>query len=279
MSSLESSENSDVSDIEVELLVEALLRRYQYDFRHYSRSSLKRRISKAAEHLHCGTVSQLQERVLHDATTLGVVIDHLTVPTTELFRDPAYFRALRERVLPYLKTYPSLKVWIAGCSTGEEVYSLAVVFAEEGLLERTIFYATDINPASLSVARKGVYTTESVREASAKYQRSGGNRSLADYCQAAYGAVRFDRYLSENVVFSDHSLATDAVFAEVQLISCRNVLIYFDRALQDRAVGLFDNALVRNGFLGLGSRESLHFSAHRHAFEPINQDVRIFQKR
>jgi chemotaxis protein methyltransferase CheR len=268
----------DSADIEIELLIDAMLRKYQYDFRHYSRTSLKRRAAQAMAQLGCKNLTQLQERVLHERAAFPIVLDYLTVPTTELFRDPEYYAALRTEVIPHLRTYPSLKAWVAGCSTGEEVYSIAILLEEAGLLERTIIYATDINPRSLEKAKRGIYSSDSLKQASANYRRSGGKYSLSEYYRAAYEAVQFDRRLIRNAVFSDHSLATDAVFAEVQLVSCRNVLIYFDRPLQDRAIGLFYDSLVRRGFLGLGSKESLHFSSHQADFLPVADEARIYQK-
>jgi chemotaxis protein methyltransferase CheR len=270
---------SEETEIEVELLIEAILRKYQYDFRHYARSSIRRRVAQALGHFHCANVSQLQEKILHDRSVFPHLLDYLTVPTTEMFRDPEYFLALRKIVVPFLRTYPSLKIWIAGCSTGEEVYSMAILLQEEGLLKKTIFYATDINPHSLEKAKNGIYSVAAIQKASTNYRKAGGTKSLADYYNAAYGAAQFDRRLTKNVVFSDHSLATDAVFAEVHLVSCRNVLIYFDRVLQDRAVGLFCDSLVRQGFLGLGPKESLHFSRHKDAFASVVKHERIYRKR
>jgi len=269
----------DIVDLELELLLQAIHSRYQYDFRHYARSSLKRRLARALSRFGADSLSQLQARLLREPAFFAELIAYLTVPTTELFRDPDYFRTLREQVVPYLRTYPSLKVWIAGCSTGEELYSMAILLREEGLLAKTILYATDINPHSLQAAKRGIYRAEAMRRASEQYFLAGGKASLSDYYSAAYDAVRFDPTLIEQAVISDHSLATDAVFAEVHLVSCRNVLIYFDRELQDRAFGLFDEALVRQGFLGLGSKETIHFSSRKHAFEPVCSNARVYRKR
>jgi chemotaxis protein methyltransferase CheR len=196
-----------------------------------------------------------------------------------MFRDPGYFRSLRQTVVPMLRTYPSLKVWVAGCGTGEEVYSLAILLREEGLLARTLIYATDINPHTLQKAAAGVYDVERIAGFTEAHRKSGGNSSLSDYYTAAYGRAVFDKSLREHIVFSDHSLATDSVFAEVQLVSCRNVLIYFNRDLQDRAVGLFRDSLCRRGFLGIGSKETLRFSAHADSFGELARDERIYQKR
>ena len=272
------SKTSETENIELRLLVEAIFQRYHYDFRHYSIASLKRRLTQAREVFECESFSALQERVLHDAGMLPKLLGYLTVQVSEMFRDPSFFKALREEVVPHLRTYPSLKVWVAGCSAGEELYSLAILFREEGLESRTIFYATDINPEALRKAEAGVYSLDRIPQFTKNHRASGGKSSLSDYYTAAYDNAMFDKSLRRQAVFSDHSLASDAVFAEAQLICCRNVLIYFDRALQDRAIGLFKDSLVRKGFLGLGAKESLHFSAHSLAFTPFVQSERIYQK-
>lgn len=272
------SVRDSVEDLEIDLLLEALFQRYHYDFRNYARASIKRRLTQARDQLGFASVSAMQERLLHDPAMLGRLLGYLTVQVSEMFRDPGYFRALREKVAPHLRTYPSLKVWVAGCSHGEELYSLAILFREEGLEERTIFYATDINPTALRAAEAGVYPQEQIRKFTANHQKSGGRSSLSDYYTADYGRAIFDKSLRSRVVFSDHSLVTDAVFGEMHLISCRNVLIYFDRALQDRAIGLFRDSLARKGFLGLGSKESLRFSAHAGAFADFVRDEKIYQR-
>lgn len=269
----------EIEDLEIQLLLEALYQRYHYDFRHYARASIKRRLVQARTQLGFASVSAMQDRVLHDPAMLPRLLDFLTVQVSEMFRDPSYFRALREKVLPHLRTYPSLKVWIAGCSTGEEVYSLAILFREEGLYDRTIFYATDINPEALAAAEAGVYALDRIRKFTQNHQASGGKSSLSDYYTAAYGRAVFEKSLRNRVVFSDHSLVTDAVFAEMHLISCRNVMIYFDRPLQDRAIGLFRESLTRKGFLGLGSKESLRFSTHAPAFVEFAGAEKIYQRR
>ncbi len=266
-------------DLEIQLLLEALFHRYHYDFRHYARASIKRRLLQATEQMGFSSLSALQERVLHDPLMLPRLLGYLTVQVSEMFRDPSYYRALREQVLPHLHTYPSLKVWIAGCSAGEELYSLAILFKEEGLYDRTLFYATDINPDALRAAEAGVYPMDQVRKFTENHQKSGGRSSLSDYYTANYGRAVFDSNLRSRAVFSDHSLVTDAVFSEMHLISCRNVMIYFDRELQDRVVGLFSESLVRNGFLGLGAKESLRFSAHADAFSEFSREDKIYRRR
>ncbi|MDB5800521.1 MAG: chemotaxis protein CheR [Rhodocyclales bacterium] len=266
-------------DIELQLLIDAIYLKYHYDFRGYAGASLKRRLTTAMSRFGCHTLSQLQDKVLHDPKTFPALMDFLTVQVSEMFRDPAYFRSLREKVVPLLRTYPSLKIWVAGCSTGEEVYSLAILLREEGLLERTLIYATDINVHALQKAEAGVYELDRIAGFTDNHRMSGAPASLSDYYTAAYGRAVFDKTLKKHIVFSDHSLATDSVFAEVHLVSCRNVLIYFDRELQDRALGLFHEALCRKGFLGIGTKESLRFSAQADAFDELVQHGRIFQKR
>lgn len=267
-----------VADIEIRLLVQAVHLRYGHDFRDYAFASLKRRVLQAQERMGADTISALQERVLHDPAQFAQLLQYLTVPVSEMFRDPTYFLALRRHVVPVLRTYPSLKVWVAGCSTGEEAYSLAILLKEEGLLERTILYATDINHASLEKARQGIFSLEPMQSFTRNYQRAGGLRSFSDYYTAAYGGALFDKALRQSITFADHSLATDAVFSETQLVSCRNVLIYFNRALQDRAIGLFHESLTRRGFLGLGSKETLEFSAYADRFEPVSRADRLYRK-
>jgi len=271
--------NLPVADIEVRLLVQAVHLRYGHDFRDYALASLKRRVQQAQRRMGADTISALQERVLHDPGEFAQLLQYLTVPVSEMFRDPPYFLALRRHVVPVLRTYPSLKVWVAGCSTGEEAYSLAILLLEEGLLERTILYATDINHASLDKARQGIFALEHMQGFTRNYQAAGGARSFSDYYTAAYEGALFDRKLRESITFADHSLATDAVFSETQLVSCRNVLIYFNRRLQDRALGLFHESLTRRGFLGLGSKETLDFSGYADRFEPVSRPDRIYRKR
>ena len=268
-----------VEDIEIRLLLEALFLKYHYDFRHYAMASIKRRLRQARQQLGLATFSALQDRLLHDPDMLPRLLAYLTIQVSEMFRDPSYFKAIREQVVPHLRTFPSLKVWIAGCSEGEELYSLVILFREEGLEDRTIFYATDINHQALEAAEAGVYPLERVQLFTENHRKSGGKSSLSDYYQAAYGRARFDASLRRNVVFSDHSLVSDAVFGEMNLISCRNVMIYFDRSLQDRAIGLFEESLSRKGFLGIGSKETLRFSGHSAAFADFVREEKIYQRR
>jgi chemotaxis protein methyltransferase CheR len=268
-----------IEDIEIRLLLEALYCSYHYDFRNYAIASIKRRLKQAREQMGFATFSSLQEKLLHDVTMLPRLLGYLTVQVSEMFRDPSYFRAIREKVVPHLRTYPSLKVWVAGCGSGEELYSLVILFREEGLEQRTLFYATDINQDALRDAESAIFDLDRIQLFTENHRQSGGRSSVSDYYNAAFGTASFDKSLRQQVVFSDHSLVTDAVFAEMHLISCRNVLIYFDRVLQERALGLFKESLTRKGFLGLGAKESLRFSDHAGSFADFVREHKIYQRR
>jgi chemotaxis protein methyltransferase CheR len=217
--------------------------------------------------------------VLHQPESISELLQFLTVQVSDMFRDPEFFRALRERVMPVLATYPSIKVWVAGCSTGEEAYSIAILLQEQGLLDRSIVYATDINSASLRAAASGIYDLARLRTFTENHRRSGGSASLSDYYHAAGDSAIMDTGLRRKITFSDHSLATDNVFSEVHLVTCRNVLIYFDHALQNRALNLFAEALVARGFLGLGSKESLRFSEAAPLFTEVAVAERVYRKK
>jgi len=263
---------------ELASLLDVLFAKYHYDFRGYSKASLRRRLRTALTHFDCESIAMLEARLLRDPTLFPQLIRFLTVQVSDLFRDPAYFSALRDEVVPHLRTYSSLRVWVAGCATGEEAYSLAILLHEEGLLERTTIYATDIAPESLRVAEHGIFDASRFAKFSANYQRAGGRASLADYYTARYSSAVFDRRLRRSILFCDHSLATDSVFGEMQLISCRNVLIYFDHALQDRALGVLYDSLCTRGFLGLGEKETLRFSTHADGFLDLVPEQRIYRR-
>lgn len=269
---------ASVSEDELRQLMEAIYLKYSYDFRNYAGASQKRRLLQALAHFECPTVPALQAMVLKDPTLFTQLLQYLTIPVSEMFRDPGFFLALRQQVLPVLQTYPSLKIWIAGCSTGEEVYSLAILLREEGLLERSLIYATDINPLSLNKARRGIFALGGMKNQTANYQQAGGKRGFSDYYTAAYNGAIFDPSLCANITFADHSLATDSVFSETQLVLCRNVLIYFNKTLQNRALGLFHESLSHRGFMGLGSKESIEFSGYAGHFEALDKPARIFRK-
>lgn len=270
--------DAETVNLEIELLIQAIYSRFQYDFRHYSRSSLRRRLQQALIRFNLKSISEIQMKILHEEDFFPKLIAYLTVNTTEMFRDPGYFQSLKDNVFPVLQTFPSIKIWIAGCSTGEEVISMAIFLREAGF-KKYMIYATDINPMNLEVARHGIYPVDVIQKATKNYQDAGGKYSLSDYYDTAYESVRFDETLFKNVVFSDHSLSTDAVFSETHFISCRNVLIYFDRPLQDRVFKLFSDSLIRGTFLGLGNKETLQFSEVKDNFEIIDKENRIYRKK
>lgn len=265
-------------EIELDLLLEAINRQYHYDFRGYSLPSLHRRLTRACHRHGCESLSQLQHLVLRNQAVFADLMGYLTIQVSEMFRDPHHFRMIREQVVPHLHTYPSIKVWIAGCANGEEFYSLAILFREEGLEDRTIFYCTDISPVALQKAQAGIYEMDRIAQFTENHRLSGGRSSLSDYYTAAYGAAVFDKSLRRRAVFAEHNLASDQVFAEVQMVSSRNVLIYFDRDLQDRALGLFGDSLVRGGFLGLGSKETLRFSRYSDGFDDFDEMEKIYRR-
>jgi len=260
-------------------LLDAIHAEYHYDFRGYARSSLTRRVQCGRAVLGCDSVPSLCRRVLADPAAFAKLLGLLTVQVTDLFRDPAYFRRFREAIVPVLRTYPSLRLWVPGCATGEEAYSFAIVLAEEGLLDRSTIYATDIAEDALRRAREGVYPLSRISSFSDNHAASGGKRSLSEYYTARYDAAIFARGLKEHVLFSDHSLVSDGAFAEVQVVSCRNVLIYFDAELRQRALSLFARALERRGFLGLGARERLRRSERALTFAEFAPSERWYQLR
>jgi chemotaxis protein methyltransferase CheR len=269
---------SEAFEEQLKELLEVLYSNYKYDFRDYAMASLRRRLNAAMSRFGWASPAVVKEKVIADPQAFHNLLQYLVIPTSEMFRDPSYYAVLREKVIPFLKTFPYLKFWIAGCSTGEEVFSLAIILKEEGLLEKSTIYATDINPLNLKKAKAGIFPSESVRIFSRNYHLSGGRASFVDYYTSRYGAAVFDENLLKNVVFADHSLATDSVFSEVQLISCRNVLIYFNRTLQDRAIGLFCDSLCYQGFLALGSKETLTFSKYVDKFSAFAREERVYQK-
>lgn len=252
--------------------------RYGYDFRQYSEASFNRRLTSILGEKRDRTLLSVLEEILSDSEKFQRLLPKLTVNTTEPFRDPQFFRSLRENVVPTLKTYPLLNVWSAGCSTGEELYSLAILFKEEGLYDRTTFFATDISQEALSRAKLGIYSPEVIQMFTRNYTEGGGKAVPSEYYTAEYGRVCFNSSLRENVVFSDHNLAVDDVFSEMNLVVCRNVLIYFNRSLQNKVFELFDRSIADKGFLALGSRESLRFSTISGRYEDVDKNHRIYCK-
>ena len=266
------------AELELKPLVEAILDKYGYDFRNYSEASFRRRVDRAIIKHGCKCIAELLDRLIVDSEFFSFLLSDLTVTVTELFRDPEVYRSIREQVVPYLRTYPEIKIWFAGCASGEEVYSMAILLKEEGLYDRSILYGTDINPVALSKAKNGILEAELLKTATKRYFEAGGKSSLNSYYTASYGAVVLKGDLRERMVFSDHNLVSDGVFGEMQLIFCRNALIYFKRKLHDRAIALFEESLCPGGFLCLGTKENLSLSRHWSAFEDFSRPNRIYRK-
>ena len=263
--------------IEVNLLLEAIYQRYGYDFRQYSQASIQRRVLHHLAKTGFQTISDLIPGILHDEAVFTSLFFDLSVTVTEMFRDPWFYLALRKEVVPFLKTFPFINIWHAGCATGEEVYSLAILLKEEGLYDRARIYATDFNDAVLEKGKARIYPLERIKEYSLNYQKAGGQKSLADYYRARYQSIIMDASLQDNITFANHNLATDGVFSEMHLILCRNVLIYFDRTLQSRVLSVFRDSLCYNGFLCLGSKETVRFSNVREDFVEFAAKERIYQ--
>ena len=272
------SYNPDLERIEIELLLEGIFRHYGFDFRSYAYASIRRRLWRRIEAEGLKSVSALQERVLHQPEMMERLLLDLSINVTAMFRDPAFYLAFRQKVVPHLRTYPFIRVWHAGCSTGEEVYSMAILLEEEGLYERSRIYATDINEVVVHRARTGIFPLERMQEYTENYIRAGGTRSFSEYYIAKYDGALFSPALHRNVVFSQHNLVTDRSFAEFNVILCRNVLIYFDRELQARVHGLFHESLVHLGILCLGSKESLRLSQYEDSYEELSAPERIYRK-
>jgi chemotaxis protein methyltransferase CheR len=268
----------EIETIEVALLVDAIHQRYGYDFRNYTKASLKRRIRSFADTAGYPTISAMIPALLHDASFCARLIYGLSVTVSEMFRDPEFFITLRRQVLPYLKTYPFVRIWHAGCATGEEVYSLAIVLREEGFYDRSTIFATDFNDLALDKARQGIYPLEKMKEFTANYQHAGGTGTFAQYYRAGYDAAILDAALKKNITFANHNLVTDGVFSEVHLVLCRNVLIYFDKILQSRVLTLFHDSLVHGGVLALGSKETIQFTRVADLFKALNSKWKIYQK-
>lgn len=265
--------------IELRLLLEAVHLKYGYDFRDYSLAHLKRRVEYRLGVSGLSSISMLQHAVLHDEAMFRAFLRDLSINVSEMFRDPPFYQALRNEILPRLGTYPSFRIWHAGCSAGQEAYSMAILLHEAGMRERGQIYATDFNPAILEQAREAAFPLAQLKDYTAKYQQAGGENSFADYYTADDQRAVLRPFLKERIFFSEHNLVTDGVFGEMQLVVCRNVLIYFNRELQDRVVGLFVDSLCPGGFLCLGSKESLKFSRHADRFETVLEKEKIFRKR
>ncbi|MNH90479.1 CheR family methyltransferase [Paenibacillus graminis] len=268
----------ELEQIEIELLLSGVHRFYGYDFRNYALPSLKRRIWHHVHAENVPTISALQEKVLHDRACFERFVYSLSIPVTEMFRDPGLFLTFRQKVIPLLRTYPYIRIWHAGCSTGEEVYSMAILLHEEGLYDKARIYATDMNARSLQQAKEGVYEISKMRQYTKNYMEAGGTRAFSEYYTAKYNSVILQPYLRKNIIFAEHNLATDTSFNEFNVIFCRNVMIYFNDELRDHVHGLFQESLSRFGVLVLGSKESIHFTRYSDSYEPLDRVEKIYRK-
>jgi len=269
----------ELIDLEINLLMEGVYQVYGYDFREYSEASLRRRLIHWLSGSGFATFSLAQSQLLRDRTFFDTLLRGITVNVSEIFRDPAFFKIIREQVVPYLKTYPLVKIWHAGCSTGEEAYSMAILLLEEGLKGRFRIYATDINEEVIRKAQEGIYPLQEMQRFTKNYQQSGGKGSFSDYYTARYDHAILNASLRENIVFAAHNLAVDAEFGEMNLILCRNVMIYFKQTLKERVLGLFDSSLIPGGFLCLGTKESLDNREVSGRYEAITQRMQIYRKK
>jgi len=265
--------------LEITSLLEAFFQKYSYDFRHYSEAHIRRRIMNRMKMSGMENVSQMQSRLLTDEVFASEFLQDLSITVTEMFRDPGFYRSLRENVIPILKTYPFIKIWHAGCSTGEEAYSMAIIMQEEGLYDRTTIYATDFNQQALNQAKKGIFSNAMIKEYTANYQLSGGIESFSNYYMSDYDNVIMNQSLKKNIVWANHNLVTDSVFAEVHMVLCRNVLIYFDNNLQNKVQKIFYNSLINGGVLCLGSKESIQFTDLHDKYTELDKKQRIFKKK
>ena len=268
----------ETEQLELQLLLEGIYRQYGFDFREYAPASLKRRVWRRVHAERAESITGLLARVLHDPSVMERLLLDLSINVTSMFRDPTFYAGVRERVAPVLHTYPFTRIWVAGCSTGEEVYSLAILLHEEGLYDRTRIYATDINEAVLERAREGVFSLDKMKEYTENYIRAGGTRSFSEYYMAKYERALFDRELTENVVWAPHNLVQDRSFNTFNLIVCRNVMIYFDRALQSRVHQLFYDSLERLGILALGHKESIRFTGFEDRYEELDALEKLYRK-
>ena len=269
----------EIENIELQLLIEAIYLRYGYDFKNYTKSHLKRRILRRVKLDNLKTITELTERMLYDREVLKQILLDFSINVTEMFRFPKFFKDLREDVIPLLKTYPSINIWHAGCSTGEEVISMAILLKEEGLLNRVNIYATDINKKVLNIAKEGIYSIEDVKKWTKNYQEAGGKKSFSDYYVAKYDHAIFDQNLLKNVTFLEHNLVIDKTFIDANLVICRNVLIYFNKKLQNQVLELFEESLIPGGMIGIGSKENLRFTSVNEKFESITATTKIYKKK
>jgi chemotaxis protein methyltransferase CheR len=267
-----------VEEVEIRLLLDGVFRHYGYDFRDYAQSSVRRRLRHLLLAENLGSITERTERVLHDPAWLEKLVAAFSINVSAMFRDPSFYRAFREKLVPIMRTYPFVRIWHAGCSTGEEVYSIAILLHETGLYERCRIYATDFNETVLRKAREGIFPLTAMKAYTANYIQAGGTSAFSEYYTAQYDSAIFRPWLRKNLVFAQHNLAMDTSFNELHVIICRNVMIYFNRTLQNRVVDLFSESLVRLGFLCLGNKESLKGAHGEAAYDIVDADERIYRK-
>lgn len=267
-----------IQDGELEALLTDVLEWYGYDFTDYSRASLKRRVNRLLSLDKFPSIAEFRYHLQNNENYMHRFVEEITVNVTEMFRDPSFYKTLRTEVLPYLATHPVIRIWHAGCSTGEEVYSMAMLLKEANLLHKSLLYATDINPSVLDKVKKGIFPLVQMKQYSDNYIQSGGIRDFSEYYTTKYNLAKFDESLSQKVIVSTHNLVSDRSFNEFQLICCRNVLIYFDKELQDRVFKLFNESLDQLGFLALGSKENIKFSGIEKNFKQVAPKEKIWRK-
>ncbi|MBU3144590.1 protein-glutamate O-methyltransferase CheR [Clostridium sp. CF012] len=275
----ETDEKIANEEIEIQLLLEAINMKYGYDFRNYSNAHMERRIHYRMSLAGIDSISEMQHKILYDVEFFNLVLSDFSINVTEMFRDPSFYRAFRKEVIPILKTYPFIKIWHAGCSTGEEIYSMAILLKEEGLYDRSQIYATDFNKVALQKAKEGIYNIDDIKEYTYNYQQAGGQCSFSDYYIAQYNSVIFEPSLKKKITFAEHNLVTDGVFGEMHVIICRNVMIYFNKKLQSNVIKLFSDSLSNGCFLCLGSKESIKFSTSLDSFEEFISSEKIYRKK
>lgn len=276
---MDKKELLDIENIELKLLLDAIYMRYGYDFKNYTKSHVKRRVLNRVELNELDNITQLTNEVLYNSEVFNQLLLDLSINVTEMFRFPLFFKELREHVIPLLKTYPSINIWHAGCSTGEEVVSMAILLDEEGLLERSRIYATDINKKVLDIAKQGIYPISEIKKWTKNYQEAGGKKSFSNYYTAKYDSVIMHQNLYENMVFLEHNLTQDKEFIGANLIICRNVLIYFNKTLKEKVLKLFDDSLINGGVLGIGSKENISFTSISTKLYVLSKDAKIYCKK
>lgn len=270
--------NKELEELEIDLLLTAIEGRYGYNFHNYARASLKRRIKHCMNGASIATITDMLSRIVHDEVFFDSFLSDMSITVTEMFRDASFYLAVREQVIPLLKTYPFIKIWHAGCATGEEVYSMAIILKEAGIYDRCQIYATDYNKRSLAIAEEGIYKAKLIKDFTHNYHESGGDEPFSDYYSAHYESAKMDKKLKENITFAHHNMVSDGVFGEMNMVVCRNVMIYFDKTLQEHVLNLFLDSLCHGGLLCLGSKETVEYSDVADQFSMVSKTEKIYKK-